>query len=254
MRYISLDESFAYLNAKKKNSWRVSIKSVLVNETDKTSYYLTKECIAERIGANPFRHKAKSELCVVLDSEGNTYKIRDIPFFKRNEFGEHYHQRNFKTSDELRLKEASFEEVEFSKVICDLKNRKLGNLYSKFSFNYRGKKYFIFAKVEYLNFAGKNNEDEDYLQPIFGYVPFLIDGNIHIGYVVKYIEENGGGNLEIRLRANKSLSSFFPQSNRLIIKILYKVVQVITSPIKVSWFNKVVTLTESGLTFYKLNS
>ena len=103
MRFVSLEDSFVYLNPKQDNCWRVSIKSVLVDEKDNKSYYLTKECRAELIGNNPFAHQAKSELCVVVDNKKNTYKIRDIPVLKLNEFGEHYHQRNLQTSDELKL-------------------------------------------------------------------------------------------------------------------------------------------------------
>lgn len=69
MHFISLDNSFVYLNPKENNSWRSSIKSILVNETDKTTHYLTKEWRAETVGESPFGIRAKQELCVVVDDK-----------------------------------------------------------------------------------------------------------------------------------------------------------------------------------------
>ena len=252
MRFISLEDSFVYLNPKETNCWRVSVKSVLIDEKDNKSYYLTKECRAERISKYPFSHPAKSELCVVVDNKKNAYKIRDIPVLKRNDFGEHYYQRNFDTSDELQIKETLYRKLEFREVFDALKNRKLGNIYSKFSFEYQSKNYQLFTKVEYLNFNGEKNDNEEYLQPIFGYVPFLKDGNIHIGYVVKYIEKNDEGNLEFRLRTNKPFINFVPKPNRLTSKILFLLLRIITFPIKVSEFEEVISLTKSNLSFFEV--
>lgn len=140
----------------------------------------------------------------------------------------------------------------FTEVFHALKNRKLGNIYSKFSFEYESKKYQLFTKVEYLNFNGEKNKNEDYLQPIFGYVPFLKNGNIHIGYVVKYVEKNNGGNLEFTLRTNKPFINFVSKPNQLAEKILFFLLRIISFPIKVSEFDEVISLPKSDLSFFEV--
>ena len=58
MNFIDLDNSYIYLNdSKKDNGWRLAIKSILLDVTENTYYYLTKECMAELIGDKPFDHK-----------------------------------------------------------------------------------------------------------------------------------------------------------------------------------------------------
>lgn len=253
MKYISLENSFIYLNPKASNCWRVSIKSILADETDKKSYFLTKECRAEKIGEKPFSHPAESELCVVVDDHQNAYKMRDVPVLKRNEFGSHFCQFDTNTFDELRLKTSKYRKLDFSDVFYALKKRNLGNIYSKFSFEYQNKNFALFTKVEYLNFNGDLNDQNEYLQPIFGYVPILKDGKIYIGYVVKYIEKEFEGKLELKLRTNQPFINFVPYSKRFFSRIVYFLLKIYTLPIQVSGFDEVISLDNSQLEFFDVD-
>ena len=243
------------MNAWCKNCWRLSIKSALVDETDGKSYFLTKECRAELVGEKPFNRPDKHEMCVVVDNKRNTYKIRDIPVFKRNEFGAHFHEVNKDISDELLLKTTKYKKLDFSEVFTALKKRTLGDIYSKFSFTYQSKKYFIFTKVEYINFNGDlSREENDYLQPIFGYVPFLKNGKIHLGYIAKYIERDFDGKLQLILRVNKPFIYFVSYPKRLLKKIIYFLFKIYTYPIQVSEFSETITLENSKLDFFEVNT
>ena len=192
MRYINLDKSFVFLNSKQDNSWRTSIKSLLINLTDNKKYYLTKECRAEIVGQYPFTHSAKSELCIIVEDKKLKYVIRDNPVLKKNDFDSRYYQilPLRKNEDEVILTETDYDLLDYNNTLILLNNRSLENIYCKLDYNFQNKKYSIFSKAEYINFPGSNSinrkADTSYLQPTMGYVPFEQDGKIYIAYLARY--------------------------------------------------------------------
>ena len=251
MNFIDLENSYIYLNPNENNCWRVAIKSILLDVKENTYYYLTKECRAELIGIKPFDHKSKSELCVVVDSDKNKYLIRDIPVFKLNEFGSHYYQTQKNSNDEILIKTCDYKNIDFINVNKKLKQRSLESLYTKFSYKYQNKEFIIFNKVEYLNFDGKKNKEQEYLQPIYGYVPFLKDNKIFISYAVRYLEKDRQGDLEFRLRSNKYIRNYKPIGVSFGTILLRKIISYLPLPIKISEFYEKISIDKSKIEFYE---
>lgn len=251
MNFLDLENSYIYLNPNENNCRRVVIKSILLDKKENTYYYLTKECLAEQLGIKPFDHKAKSEICVILDSNKNRFNIRDIPVFKFNEFDSHFYQISKDTNSEIFIEMSDYKEIDFIDVNKKLKQRNLKSLYTKFSYEYQNKEFIIFNKVEYLNFDGKNYKKKEYLQPIHGYVPFLKDNKIFISYLVRYLEQDKEGDLEFRLRTNQKINNYFPFSNNFIKNIIKKILYISSPIIKISGFYEKINLIESKINFYE---
>ena len=251
MNFIDLNNSYIYLNPNENNCWRVAIKSILLDVKENTYYYLTKECRAELVGVKPFDHPAKSELCVVVDSNTNRWNIRDIPVFKFNEFGSHYYQFRKDAKDEILIKNCDYKIIDFNNINKRLKQRNLESLYTKFSYEYQNKEFIIFNKVEYLNFDNKKNKEREYLQPIYGYVPFLKDNKIFISYVVRYLEKDKQGDLEFRLRTNQKINRYLPLSNNFIKRIIKKILFFSSPLIKISEFYEKINIDKSKIEFYE---
>lgn len=251
MNFIDFDNSYIYLNPNENNCWRVAIKSILLDVKENTYYYLTKECRAEIVGVKPFDHSAKSELCVVVDSNTNRWNIRDIPVFKFNEFGSHYYQFRKDAKDEILIKNCDYKIIDFININKRLKQRNLESLYTKFSYEYQNKEFIIFNKVEYLNFDGKKNKEREYLQPIYGYVPFLKDNKIFISYVVRYLEKDRQGDLEFRLRSNKYIRNYKPIGVSFSTILLRKIISYLPLPIKISEFYEKINIDKSKIEFYE---
>ena len=146
MNYIDIEKSYVYLNSSLKNSWRVSIKSILHDIDENTEYYLTKECRAEALGINPFDHKSNSEFLTVVDNKKNRWSIRNIPIFKFNQYGSHYHHVSEKKPGEceININKVNYKLINFDEVNSQLKTKSLDCLYSKIFFKYKKKKLFYF--------------------------------------------------------------------------------------------------------------
>lgn len=252
MEFINLEESFVYLSTDERNCWRVAIKSILIDQQINRKYYLTKECRAELIGIKPFDHTAKSELCVIVDSDHNRWNIRDVPIFKFNEYGKHFYEaKKNNIDDEIYIKKSQYRLLKFDDVVNFLNQRSSENLYTKFSYEYQNKNYVIFNKVEYINFKGRKDNGKEYLQPIYGYVPFLKDEKINISYIVKYLDKENEGNLEFRLRNNQDLNNYLPNGKNFLKNFVKKSISFFLSPIKISEFCEKISIENSKIEFFE---
>tara|TARA_B100000787_G_C16152969_1_gene277488 strand:- start:264 stop:1034 length:771 start_codon:yes stop_codon:yes gene_type:complete len=256
MKSLDLNNSYVYLAPNEKNCWRTNIKSFLENHTTNTKYFLTKECRAEKIGDNPFGHPSKSELCTILDNKKNRWYMRNIPFFKINEFGKFFHQKETTelTNDEILLNYLSLKKIDNSKVIEKLESRELKEIYSKISYEYENNTYTITSKVEYINFGGNKNKDSKYVQPICGYVPFIKNENIYIAYFAKYSSELKEGCLEFRLRSNNNLSFYIGMSDNFFKNIIKKIIILFFGKVKVSEFAELISIKKSKLEFFEIDN
>jgi len=248
--FIDLENSYIYIIGNK-NSWRVSIKSILLDVKQKTYFYLTKECRTEKIGIKPFNHKTKAETCFLFDSKKNRYCLRDIPVSTFNEPSHRYYNIYKNCNDEIFIKNCDYKIINFADVSKSLKQRTTKNLYNKISYTYQNKKFIIFNKVEYLNFNGKNNKGEEYLQPIYGYVPFLKGNKLFISYVVKYLGKDQKSNLEFILKTQMKPHKFILYSSNWIKNIIQKIFFFTSPLIRISSFNKKISITKSKLKFYE---
>tara|TARA_B100000902_G_C27098971_1_gene807791 strand:- start:103 stop:882 length:780 start_codon:yes stop_codon:yes gene_type:complete len=256
LNYIDIEKSYVYLNSNQKNSWRVSIKSILHDVDENTEYYLTKECRAETIGINPFDHKSNSEFFTVVDNKNNRWSLRNVPIFKFNEYGNHYHlisEQNNPETCEININKINYKLIDFDEVNSKLKTKSLDCLYSKIHFKYKKKNYFIFNKVEYVNFDGEKHKDSEYLQPIHGYVPFLIGDKVKIGYAVRYLEKNKEGELELKLRTNQRINKFLPPigKNLFMSFLTRKIISFFFFPIKICEFGEKINIKQSKIEFFE---
>ena len=257
MNFLDIEKSYIYLNSNQKNSWRVSIKSILHNVDDNVEYYLTKECRAEKIGLSPFDHQSHSEFCTIVDNKKNRWSLRNISIFKFNEYGNHYHlasEQNNPGSCEINTKRINYKLIDFSEINSRLKTKSIDCLYSKVYFEYQKKNYFIFNKVEYINFDGKKYENSEYLQPIYGYYPFIKNGQMNLSYAVKYLEKNKEGDLEFKLRTNQKANKFAPiVTNGNIFKslLIRYLIKFFFPPIMISEFYETIKIKKSKIEFYE---
>ena len=99
--------------------------------------------------------------------------------------------------------------------------------HSKFEFNKTN--FSIIAKCEYINFSDKNvvsmhcedcesKNNCHIIQPVMGYVPFILNGNIHVSYVARYSCKKIDGNLEFILRVGSPMLDY--KSNAFIRNII----------------------------------
>ena len=253
MKNLDLNNSYIYLSPKEENCWRTNIKSYLEDLSTDTKYFLTKECRAESIGKNPFIHSSKTEFCVVLNNKKNKWFIRNIPLFKRNEFGKFYYQQET-SEDEMKFNYVNLKKIDMFKVIEKLESRNLQEIYSKFHYEYQQISYSITTKVEYINFGGTKNLDLKYVQPIFGYVPFIKDKKIYLAYIVKYLDEKNEGDLEVRLRSNQNLSIYLNFTDNFLMNTIKRFISFLFGKVKISEFSERITIKKSKLEFFEIEN
>ena len=254
MNFIDLDNSYIYNHPFKENACRLTIKSVLLNVSKKKYYYLTKECRAELIGVNPFDHASKSEICNVFDSDNNCLKFREIKSIQMKDFKNFYPKVKNEINNEILIKMCDYKVIDFSNVNKKIKERTLKSLFSKITYEYQNKEFIIFNKVEYLNFDGVKNNQREYLQPTYGYVPFLRDDKIYISYFAKYLERDMQGNLEFRIRTNQKLSRLIPYSSNFIYNLIKKILFFSSPIIKIPQFYEKISIKKSKIEFYEKTS
>ena len=249
MNFIDIDNSYIYLrNSKKGNRWRLAIKSILFDLKENTYYYLTKECLAELIGDKPFDHEAKSEFIAVVDSNKNAYCLRNLPVIF-DDSSEFTYENNKNLVDEIIIKKRDYKNVSFNMINNKLRNKNLGSLYNKYTYEFQSKKFIIFNKVEYLNY--EEISFKKYLQPIYGYVPFLKDNKIFTSYAVSYLEKERHGNLEFRLRTNQKIRHFLDLPNNYFKRIIKKLLFLSPKTIKIPSFYEKISFSEFKINFYE---
>ena len=167
--------------------------------------------MAELVYYKPFDHKAKSEFLRLLIVVKIHTLLEKHQFYLMNLIHLFLNlKKNF--VDLIFIKKREYKKINFVSTNKKLKRRNLDSLYNKFCYEYQNKEFIIFTKVEYLNFDLKNKRKE-YVQPIYGYVPFLKDKKIFIGYFVSYIEKERKVHLEFRLRIKEKINKYLPLSN-----------------------------------------
>ena len=249
MNFIDLDNSYIYLrNSRKSNSWRLAIKSVLLDVNENIYYYLTKECLAELIGDKPFDHQSKSEFIAIIDSNKNAYCIRNLPVIFDNSNPSTY-EINKNLVDGIYIKKRDYKNIGFNIISNKLRKKSLGSLYNKFTYEFQNKKFIIFNKVEYLNY--EKISSKKYLQPIYGYVPFLKDNKIFTSYAVSYLEEESQGNLEFRLRTNQKISNFLDLPKNYFKRIIKKLFFFSPKTIKIPSFYEKISFNKFKINFYE---
>jgi len=240
---IDLNKSFVY-SLGPKNSFRTNIKSILTFENN--SLFLVKECRAELVGANPFNHPGRYEFLGIVNSD-KTHFIRTTPLdsnFKNI-------QLNAPIKNKKIIVKADIEYLSFEKVNEIVSSDETSNIYCEIEYEYESIKYNLTSECEYINYNTLKN-DEKYLQPIMGYVPFILDNNLRYGYVVINVNKKVNGNLEFLLNEKSSLFSLsLDEKGNLIKKLIKNILNNLLFFMKQNNFTKLISLENSKINFFR---
>lgn len=254
MEYIDLDNSYVFFSSKSQNTWRSSVKSLLFDLTENKNLYLTKECRSEIIGKYPFAHDTNAEFNAILEDNSYKYVVRNTPVFRNDNDEQSYCKRKLNSrgeSDECVIKKTNYQLLEFNDIIDRLKNKLLENIYCKIDYQFENKKYSLFSKVEYINFSGNYNyKNENYLQPIMGYIPFKKNSKVYIAYVALYVGSEENGNLEFKIRENTEIKVFYKKNFGRIGQLKHYLLNFLNF-LKISEFSKTISINDSKCNFYK---
>jgi len=238
---IDLEKSFVHFIGPK-NSWRTNIKSILTFEGN--SLLLAKECRAENIGENPFNQTGRYEIFGIIDGD-KTYLIRTKPIegnFKNLEL-------NNQIKNKKDIVNTEVEYLSFERVYEIVSSHETINIYCEIEYKYENIKYNLISKCEYINYNTLKN-NQKYLQPIMGHVPFILENNIRHGYVVNFLNDKANGNLEFLL-CEKSLIFSVDRKNNLIKKFIKNILNYLLFFMKQNNFTKLISLKESKINFFR---
>ena len=241
MRVINIHKSFIHL-VEEKNSHRNNIESILSTENKK--FFLLKECRAELSPSEkPFSHPGRYEFFPIVEGD-KTHLIRTsaVDGNKGNI------QLNAIPKNKKYIVESNVNYLSFEKVYEIVLSRKTNNIYCEIEYEYEAIKYSLISKCEYINYNTKKNSDK-YLQPIMGYVPFILKNQLRYGYVVLNINEKKNGCLEFLLNEKLSIFHINPKQNliRLFIK---KILNIFLFFVKKNSFTELISIKESKINFF----
>ena len=240
---IDLRKSFVHF-IDPKNSWRTNIKSIITFKNN--SLFLVKECRAELVGATPFNHPGRYEFLGVVDDD-KTHFIRTKPL----DFNFKNIQLNAQMKNKKNIVKADIEYLSFERVNEIVSSDKTTNIYCEIEYEYESIKYNLTSKCEYINYNTLKN-NEKYLQPIMGYVPFILDNNLRYGYVVINVNKKVNGNLEFLLNEKSSLFSLsLDGKDNLIKKLVKNILNNLLFFMKQNNFTKLISLENSKINFFR---
>ena len=144
--------------------------------------------------------------------------------------------------------ESNVNYLSFEKIHEIVSSGKTNNIYCEIEYEYEAIKYSLISKCEYINYNTEKNGDR-YLQPIMGYVPFILKNQLRYGYVVLHINEKKNGYLEFLLNEKTAIFNVKTKQNliRLFIK---KILNIFLFFVKKSNFTKLISIKESKINFF----
>ncbi len=239
---IDINKSFIHFFTSEDMGWRTNIKSVLSSKSK--NFFLVKECRAETMSQRPFfNHQGRYEFLAIVEND-KVHVIRtSATDGNKNNIKLDTSLKNIKYKIENKINPLRFEEVHEI-----LLTGKTINIYCEIEYEHEGIKYSLISKCEYLNYSLKKNSNK-YVQPIFGYVPFIDKNEIKYGYVVLKTHENNNGYLEFLL--NEKSSIFDVNSNQNLLKLyIKKFLNTLLFFYKKNDFTKLVSIKESKINFF----
>ena len=237
---INIDKSFIHFVGEK-NSWRTNIKSILSTENKKI--FLVKECRAETVGEYPFfNHPGRYEfLGIIEDDKTHFIRTSSVDANKGNV------QLNAPTKNKKYIVESNVNYLSFEEVNEIVSSGKTINIYCEIEYEYEGIKYSLITKCEYINYNTEKNGDK-YLQPIMGYVPFILKNQLRYGYVVLNVNEKKNGCLEFLLNEKTAIFNINQKKN-LIKFFIKKILNILLFFMKKNDFTELICIKESKINF-----
>ena len=249
---IDLDKSVIHFDGGR-HSYRTNIKSTL--STENKNLFLVKECRAETLSERPFLNTGRYEFLLIIEDE-KIHCIRtaaadsSLRPFKGTGIRGNYQLSNFKIKKKNSIVESNVNYLSFKKVHELVSSGITNNIYCKIEYEYEAIKYSLISKCEYINY-NTNKNDDCYVQPIMGYVPFIFKEQIRYGYVVLNVSEKKNGFLEFLLNETApifNISSTPPQN--LIKKFIKMIINKLLFFVKINNFTKLISIKESKINFF----
>ena len=238
---INIHKSFIHFVGEK-NSHRANIKSILSTKNKKI--FLSKECRAERISEHPFfNHSDRYEGFAIVENH-KTHVIRTfaVGSNKKNV------QLNAPVKNKKYIVESNVNYLSFEKIHEIVSSGKTNNIYCKIEYEYEAIKYSLISKCEYLNYNTEKNGDK-YLQPIMGYVPFILKNQLRYGYVALNVNGKNNGYLEFLLNEKTTIFNINLKKN-LIKFFIKKILNIFLFFVKKNNFTKLISIKESKINFF----
>ena len=241
MKVINLRKSFIHIVGKS-STQRVNIQSILSTENKKI--FLLKESRAEIIGEHPFFHPGRYEFLGIIEDEKTNFIRTYAVDSNKGNIELNAEQKNKKYIVESDVDYLSFEKIH-EIIVTAIPN----NIFCEIKYDYENIKYSLITKCEYINYNTEKNSVK-YLQPIMGYVPFILNNTLRYGYVALNINEKVNGNLEFLLCEKSSLFSI-RENNNLIKKLIKETLNKLLFFSKKNNFSKLISLKESKISFFR---
>ena len=144
--------------------------------------------------------------------------------------------------------ESNVNYLSFEKINEIVSSGETNNIYCEIEYEYETIKYSLISKCEFINYNTKKNDDK-YLQPIMGYVPFILKNQLNYGYVVLNVNEKKNEYLEFLLNEKSSIFNTNPKQN-LINLIVKKILNIFLFFFKKNDFTKLISIKESKINFF----
>ena len=238
---ISIDESCIHFHGRR--SWRSNIRSIL--STEDKNYYLVKECRSESIGEHPFVHPGRYEVLEII--EGDRLHFIRTPAVGDNSKNHQLDKSQLKIENYIVERGVNY--LSFQEVHEITLSEKTNNIYCEIEYEYEAIKYSLISRCEYINYNNKKNKDK-YLQPIIGYVPFILKNQLRYGYAVFYEQENKRGFLEFLLSQKSNI--FDTKSKQNLIKLLIKkFLNMLLFFVKINNFTKLISIKKYKVKFFQ---
>ena len=173
---IDIENSSIHLLGEK-NCWRANVQSILFSKNK--SLILTKECRSEIISSsNPFDLSDRNEVMALIEND-QVFLLRNNSVTLNSKYEV---TREDKIKAIKNLPEKNFNALDFDKAQNLISTNKIKNIICKIEYIYNNESFSLISKCEYINYNIESSSKK-YLQPIIGYVPFVLNGEKKIAYV-----------------------------------------------------------------------
>lgn len=238
---INIEKSFIHF-IDYPDSWRVNIKSILTCENN--SFFLVKECRAETLGPKPFYHTARYECLAIVDNYGTSvFRTYSLDYKKTNL------KYQLLPENKKNILISDVEYLSFNEVNEIISSNNPTNIFCEIEYELENKKYNLTTKCEYINY-GSNKNEEKYLQPIMGYVPFILNNIINYGYVALNIKEKADTTLEFLLSEKNALFTI-SKNEKTINQFIKLILNNLLFFCKKNEFSKYISLKCNKICFFK---
>ena len=203
-----------------------------------------KERRSESVGEHPFLNQPGRYEFLGIIEDDKTHFIRTSSVDANNGNV----QLNAPMKNKKYIVESNVNYLSFEEVNEIVSSGKTNNIYCEIEYEYEGIKYSLITKCEYINYNTEKNGDKC-LQPIMGYVPFILKNQLRYGYVVLNVNEKKNGYLEFLLNEKTAIFNVNPKQN-LIKLYIKKILNTFTFFYKKNDFTELVSIKESKINFF----